>query len=341
MRASILDQSPVVEGSTPEQALHNTVDLAKLADEIGYTRYWLAEHHSTECFASPAPEIMVARTAAATSRITVGSGGVLLAHYSPLKVAETFHVLECLFPGRIDLGIGRAPGAHMRETLALRPDIDKAGPNDFAIRLAELQSFLGQADFPADHPYREIQIMPTVRRTPPIWLLGTSPTSARLAADLGLRYVFGHFGSPNHTRTAIELYRSLFRPSATVPEPHVALGVGVYCADTTGQAREVFASQLLFRHRMNRHVLRPIPSPRIAVPRLATLPEDPDITPDPSRTMHEWPRYVVGDPDEVATQLTDMCTELGVDEIVVLTTIYDHAARRHSYELLGKTLGLA
>jgi luciferase family oxidoreductase group 1 len=340
VKASVLDQSPVTEHGSPAQALANTVDLARLADRTGYTRYWLAEHHGSRPFASPAPEIVTARVASATSRIVVGPGGVLLSHYSPLKVAEQFHVLEALFPGRIDLGIGRAPGASGLESLALRPDIDRAGPDDFTLRLAELQSLLRQADFPAGHPYRQMQIMPTVPHTPPIWLLGTSPTSARLAAALGLRYVFGHFGSPAHTRTAIDLYRKHFQPSKDVPVPQAAVGVGVYCADTTEQAHQVFATQLLFRHRMNRNQLDPIPSPETALRLLKDFPEDGDITPDPARTVHEWPRYFVGDPGQVTKQLTGMTSELGIDEIVVLTTIYDHAARLRSYELIAEALGL-
>ncbi|ONI76389.1 hypothetical protein ALI144C_37755 [Actinosynnema sp. ALI-1.44] len=340
MKASVLDQSPVTEHGSPAESLSNTIDLAKLCDRTGYTRYWLAEHHGSRPFASPAPEIMTTRVASATERIIVGPGGVLLSHYHPLKVAEQFHVLEALFPGRIHLGIGRAPGANGGGSRALRPDIDQAGPNGFQVRLTELQALMGQAEFPADHPYRQLHIMPTVDRTPPIWLLGTSPTSAKLAGALGLRYIFGHFGSPGHTRTAINSYHEHFRPNEHVPAPQAAVGVGVYCADTTEQAHHVFSTQLLFRHRMNRNQLDPIPAPETALPLLADIPEDGDTTPNPARSDYEWPRYFVGDPDQVSRALTDMTGELGVDEIVVLSTIYDHAARLRSYELLAKALGL-
>nr|UUG47315.1 luciferase-like monooxygenase [Amycolatopsis sp.] len=339
MRISVLDQSFVAEGGSPAESLRNSVDLARAADELGYTRYWLAEHHASAPFAGPAPEVMVATVAAMTTRIRVGSGGVLLPHYSALKVAEIFRVLEALHPGRIDLGVGRAPGGV--ESRALRPDLDLLGPEDFVVQLGELGAFLGHAEFPAGHPYRSLRVMPEVPSTPPVWLLGTSLNSATLAAGLGLPYVFGHFATPGATRAAIEVYREQFRPGPATPRPQVIAGVGVYCAETAKQAQYLFASQHLFRLRMTQNLLAPVPPPGPALESLRGVPEDRDITPDPARTVHEWPRYFVGDPDQVVKQLDGMAAELGIDEFMVLTTIHDHASRKRSYELLAGAVGAA
>jgi luciferase family oxidoreductase group 1 len=326
-------------GGSPTESLRASVDLARLADEVGYTRYWLAEHHASSPFAGPAPEVLAATIAATTDRIRVGTGGVLLPHYSPLKVAEVFRVLAALHPDRIDLGVGRAPGGVASRLL--RPDLDQVEPSDFIDQLVTLQGFLGHREFPPAHPYRQVRIMPEVDATPPVWLLGTSHTSAELAGRLSLPYVFGHFATPGATRAAVEHYRATFVPSAITPNPQVIVGVGVYCADTAKQAQHLFASQHLFRLRMSRNVLAPVPTPEEAIAELRDVPEDRDVTPDPARTEHEWPRYFVGDPDQVAKQLDGMATELGVTEVMALTSIHDQAARRRSYQLLAGAVDLA
>jgi luciferase family oxidoreductase group 1 len=325
MKLSILDQSVVPAGAAPPDALRATIRLAGFADRLGYDRYWLAEHHSTPCFASPAPEAMVARLIAETSGIRVGSGGVLLSHYSPLKVAEVFKVLNGLAPGRVDLGIGRSTGAGALETEALNP---AGGVVDFTTKLAELMAFLG-GGFPDGHPYSQITIMPTDTGDPQIWLLGTSTASAVLAGRLGLPYSYAHFGDPRSTRAAIELYRKEF-DHGTGNRPRVLLGVGVYCADTAAEAERVFASQRLFRMRMDRGVLLPLPSPETALAELAGLPSP---VPDP-RT--EWPRYLVGDPATVGGHLRKMSNDLAVEEFIVLSSIHGLDDRMRSFELLAE-----
>ncbi|MFL5666064.1 MAG: LLM class flavin-dependent oxidoreductase, partial [Ktedonobacteraceae bacterium] len=216
---SVLDLSPVDSGSSSGQALQNTIKLAQLADRLGYTRYWLAEHHNTSMLASSTPEIMIGHVAQATKRIRVGSGGVMLPNHSPLKVAETFRVLEALHPGRIDLGIGRAPGTDPRTALALRRSREALGADDFPEQLAELLAFSGEGEgFPDSHPFRSVQAIPTDVHLPPIWLLGSSDYSAQAAATLGVGFAFAHHINPNFAVPAIEIYRAIFEPSEWLKE---------------------------------------------------------------------------------------------------------------------------
>lgn len=327
MLLSILDQSMVPEGSTATQALQNTIDLARAADGLGYHRYWLAEHHATASFASPAPEIMVARVAAETRGIRVGSGGVLLPYYSPFKVAETFRVLHALAPDRIDLGIGRGAGAGAVEARLLNPYLHAQSDDDFGRQVATVEAFLGRGRGTG------ADLMPTIDGRPQIWLLGASPPSAALAGRLGLPYSFAHFGRPEVVREAIATYRRHFT-SRTGAGPRVMVGIGVYCGQTREEAEYLFASQRLFRHRMTSNDLRPVPSPEVALAELrgvaeALLAERP-----------RWPRYAVGSPEEVHAQLSEMATELDIDEFVILSTIWSHKARIRSYELVAEAFGL-
>lgn len=332
MKLSVLDQSVVPEGSTPATALRNSLELARLADRLGYHRYWLAEHHATPSFAGPAPEIMVARAAAETRRIRVGSGGVLLPHYSPLKVAEVFSVLDALSPGRIDLGIGRGIGASSIEAHALAPGSSAGGSDgDFPRKLAELLAFL-HGGFPEGHPYGRIQLMPTAG-APEVWLLVASPQSAELAGRLGLPVSIAHFGRPQLTRSVVESYRSAFEDRDGA-RPRVQIGVGVYCGPTDEEAQRVFASQRLFRLRMGRGVLLPLPSPEAALDGLRG-----EVEPLADEVA-EWPRCVVGDPDQVHKVLTSMVDALDVDEFMVLSTIHAPRDRMRSYELLARRFGL-
>src|SRR5271154_4573222 len=208
MKLSIIDQCPVPAGFTTADAFRNTIDLARLAERLGYERYWIAEHHATGAFASPAPEVLIARVGAETSRIRIGSGGVMLPHYSPMKVAEAFRVLHALYPGRIDLGIGRAPGGTPLESYALRRN-RALSPDDFPEQLTELLAFLHK-DFPADHRFSKIRLAPDMPGAPEVWLLGSSLWSAEAAAQFGLPYNFAHFIDPNTTREAIGNYRESF-----------------------------------------------------------------------------------------------------------------------------------
>jgi len=334
LKLSIVDQSPVPAGATPADALRNTINLARLADRLGYERYWIAEHHATPGFASPAPEVLIARVGSETAGIRIGSGGVLLPHYSPLKVAETFRVLHALYPGRIDLGIGRAPGSSPLEAYALRRDRDRqALTDDFPEQLVELLAFLRHT-FPPDHPFSRIKVSPEMPGCPEVWLLGSSMWSATAAAQLGLPYAFAHFINPEPTRAALEYYHSHVT-AAGGSAPGTILALGVICADTETEAQRLHASVRV------RHVLRelgidpgPIPTPQDALTRLGA---------GAARTStdeSEWPRYVVGAPEQVHAQLVRIATELKVEELMVVTVVHDHEARRRSHLLLAEVFGL-
>src|SRR3972149_6415086 len=219
MRLSVVDQSPVPAGFTPADALHNSIDLARLTEDLGYTRYWITEHHATPALASPAPEILITRVAAETSHIRVGSGGVLLSHYSPLKVTETFRMLHALYPGRIDLGVGRAPGSGRLEAYALQADLEvQPEVSDFPQKLLQLLAFL-KGSFPEDHPFSRIEVSPSMPGGPEGWLLGSSGWSAEAAAELSLPHAAAHFIGPGATRRSLELYRDRYKPSPERPKP--------------------------------------------------------------------------------------------------------------------------
>src|SRR3954454_13887092 len=235
MRLSVLDQSPISEGSTGSQALHNTIDLARLADELGYTRYWVAEHHGGPMLAGPSPEALIGPIAAATSSIRVGSGGVMLPHYSPFKVAETFSVLSGLFPGRIDLGLGRAAGTDPMTTHALQRDRTKAMPDDFPQQLAELLGYY-EGTIPLSNPLARLQkVLPGRPEIPEPWLLGSSPQSAIWAGELGIPYAFADFINPNGSEVAA-LYRREFKPGVRLEDPVQSVAVWAIAADSREEA---------------------------------------------------------------------------------------------------------
>jgi luciferase family oxidoreductase group 1 len=332
VKLSVIDQSPVSEGFTPADALHNTIELARLADRLGYERYWIAEHHAIPALASPAPEILIDRVASETSAIRVGSGAVLLPHYSPLKVVETFRVLHALYPGRIDLGIGRAPGGTALETYALRRDRDREMTDDFPRQLVELLTFL-HGGFQPEHAFSRIIVTPSMPGAPDVWLLGSSLWSASAAAQLGLPYAFAHFIDPMPVRAAIEHYRSHFI-SADGSKPRIILSLGAICAETDEEAERLASSSRLFRRRIRQGDVRAIPTPDQALAELGPR------TRESSNDTGEWPRYVVGSPDRVRTQLIDMGSQLGVDEMMIVTIVHDHQARLRSYELLATAFEL-
>jgi luciferase family oxidoreductase group 1 len=334
MQLSIIDQSPVSAGSSPGDALANTIELARLADRLGYTRYWIAEHHATQSLASPAPEILIARLGAETTRLRLGSGGVMLPHYSPLKVAEQFRMLHALYPGRIDLGVGRAPGGGPLETFALRRErVDTPMPDDFPQQLVELLAFLNR-EFAAAHPFSRIQVSPDTPGAPPVWLLGSSLWSASAAAQLGLPYAFAHFIAPEPTRAAIELYRARFQPSRYLAKPCAVVALGVVCAPTDAEAERLAMSVQVLGRRLRQGDLRPIPSVEEASAELATYG-------GPPVDSSEWPRHFAGAPTSVRERLEEMARSLGLEELMVVTIVHDHAARLASYELLARAFGLA
>ncbi len=334
MKLSVLDQSPVPAGFTPADALHNTIDLARYTESLGYERYWIAEHHSTPSLASPAPEVMIARVGAETSRIRVGSGAVLLPHYSALKVVETFRVLHALYPGRIDLGIGRAPGGTRLDAYALQRTREKEFEgDDFGHQLVELLNFF-RGSFPEKHAFAQIHVSPDMPGMPEVWLLGSSGWSADAAAYLGLPYGAAHFINPQTTRAAIEHYRANFKPSEMLSEPQVLISIGAIVADTEAEARRLGASQRLRRLLRGTGESGPIPTPEEAEARLG------DYGVEGLEEESEWPRMFVGDVEQVKTQIEAMTGALGVDEVMAVTVVHSHEARRHSYELLAQAFGL-
>jgi luciferase family oxidoreductase group 1 len=319
---------------TAADALQNTIDLARLSDELGYRRYWIAEHHAMPALASPAPEILIARVAAETSRIRVGSGGVMLPHYSPLKVAEVFRTLHALYPGRIDLGIGRAPGGTPLETFALQRSRTRQMPDDFPDQVSELLQFL-HGNFPADHPFRRIVVSPEMPGAPEVWMLGSSMWSSAAAAQFGLPYAFAHFIDPNPTRSAIEQYRFQFRPSEFLDKPQAIVAVGALIAQTDEEANRLLSSARLFRRRIRQGLVGPIPTPEEAIAELGSDRPLPELS-----ERSEWPRYFSGTPARVRADITRLADELQLDEVMIVTIVHSHAARLRSYELLAEAFDL-
>ncbi|MDQ6822003.1 MAG: LLM class flavin-dependent oxidoreductase [Actinomycetota bacterium] len=333
MRLSVLDQSPVSEGFTAADALHNTLDLAQLTDELGYHRYWVAEHHGGPMLASAAPEVLIGPIAGATNRIRVGSGGVMLPHYSPLKVAETFTMLAALFPGRIDLGIGRASGTDPLTTYALQRDRRQASPDDFPQQLAELLAYLDDS-LPADHPFHRLgAALPGRPEVPATWLLGSSPQSAIWAAELRMPYAFADFINRDGAEIAA-LYRERFPADGQEPGPQTAVAAWVLCAPSDEEAEILAMSSRMTLRMLRRGQLIPIPPPEKAREWLARE-DGPRSGAPPGR------RAIVGSPQTVLPELESLAEEYGADEVIVVTITHDHQARRRSYELLAEAVGLA
>lgn len=332
-RLSVLDQSPVREGGTGSGALHDTLDLARLADQLGYHRYRVAEHHGGPMLAGPAPEVLIGPIASVTSRIRVGSGGVMLPHYSPLKVAESFSLLAGLFPERIDLGLGRASGTDPLTTYALQRDRRDAAPDDFPQQLVELLMYFNDT-FPDGHRFARLaESLPGRPETPEPWLLGSSPQSAIWAAELGLPYAFADFIAPRNEAIAAD-YRARFQPSERWREPQTIVAAWVLTADTEEEARYLATSSRMAFTMLRRGRLIPVPPPEKAVRFLESEGEDP-LSPPPGR------RTIVGGIDQVRAQVEQLADDYGADEVVVVTITYDHAARRRSYELLAAAFDLA
>jgi luciferase family oxidoreductase group 1 len=332
LRLSILDQSPISEGSTGARALHNTLDLARLADALGYHRYWVAEHHGGPLLAGPSPEVLVGPIAAATRGLRVGSGGVMLPHYSPLKVAESFSLLAGLFPGRIDLGLGRAAGTDPLTTFALQRDRRQAAPDDFPQQLSELLGYLDGA-LPADHPFARLaETLPGVPERPEPWLLGSSPQSAIWAGELGLPYAFADFINAEGAEIA-RSYRERFRANPTrAPTPRLAVAAWTICADTDEEARRLASSSQMSFKLLRRGEPIAVPSPERALRFLAS--EGGSAGPAPGR------RAVLGSPPVVREQLERLASEYGAEEVIAVTITIDHRARRRSYELLAEAFEL-
>jgi luciferase family oxidoreductase group 1 len=329
LRLSVLDQAPISEGMEPSRALHNSLDLARLCDRLGYHRFWVAEHHGTPMLACASPEALIGPIAAATERIRVGSGGVMLPHYSPLKVAETFSILAGLFPGRIDLGLGRAPGTDQMTMLALQRDRRQAAPDDFPQQLSELLAYF-EDRLPSGHPFARLAAtLPGRPERPEPWLLGSSPQSGIWAAELGLAYSFADFINPQGAEIAAD-YRHRFVDSERLPAPRLSVGVLAICADSDEEAERLAASSRMAFSLLRRGQLIELPPPDKALRYLETR-ERPRA---PSRR-----RAVYGSPETVRAGIEAIAREYEAEEVILLTNTYEHEARRRSYELIAQAFG--
>jgi luciferase family oxidoreductase group 1 len=332
LRLSVLDQTPVSEGTTAAQALRNSVDLARLAERLGYHRYWVAEHHGGGLVAGPSPEVLIGPIAAATERMRIGSGGVMLPHYSPLKVAESFGVLAGLFPGRIDLGIGRAAGTDPMTTRALQRDRAHALPDDFPDQLAELLAYF-ERTFPAGHLANLAATLPGEPEAPEPWLLGSSEQSALWAGEMGLRYAFADFINPRGT-TIAETYRGGFLAGKRLAEPELAVAVRAVVAATEEEAETLATSWRMAFDLLRRGRLVAVPSPEQARRYFELHAEEREGSGDERRRL-------VGTPAQVGADVEEIAAAYGADEAIVVTITHDHQARCRSYELLAAEFGLA
>jgi luciferase family oxidoreductase group 1 len=328
---SILDQSSVASGRRPDEAVRETLALARLADGWGYRRYWLAEHHNSASHAGTAPEILAAAIAATTQRIRVGTAGVMLPHYSALKVAEQFKMLEAIAPGRIDLGVGRAPGSDGRTAFALNPQANEAADR-FPQQVVELLGWLGEG-LPENHPYRSVSAQPEGPTKPEVWILGSSEFGAQLAAYLGLPYCFAHFITDGRgAEEAMSLYREGFRAHPEMPlrrtTPHGAVAVFALTAETEAEAWRLFRSRELWRLSRDRGVYPPLPS-------VEEAEAYPYSEAELAKIERMRARALVGAPEQVAQKLEALAAAHGVEEVAVLTPCHDAEARRGSFRLLA------
>jgi luciferase family oxidoreductase group 1 len=333
LRLGVLDQSPVLEGAPPAQALRNSLDLAAHCDALGFTRYWVSEHHGGVLVAGTSPEVLIGPIAAATQRIRVGSGGVMLPHYSPLKVAESFSLLAGLYPERIDLAVGRAAGTDAMTAYALQRDRRAGMPDDFPQQLAELLAYLND-DFPEGHAFARLpKSLPGLPEAPEPWLLGSSPQSAIWAGELGLPYAFADFINPHGAAIARD-YRTRFTPSERHRDPYTAVGLSVIAAETDEEAQRLAASQKMSFELLTRGRLIPVPPPDKAIRFL----EGEGLA--AAAAGHRRRRLIVGRPDVVRAQIEQVADEYRADEVIVVTITHDHEARRRSYELVAEAFEL-
>jgi luciferase family oxidoreductase group 1 len=331
---SVLDLAPVPEGSTPSQALANALDLARHAERLGYGRVWVAEHHNMAGIASSSPPVLLAHLAAGTERIRLGSGGVMLPNHAPLVVAEQFGMLEALHPGRIDLGLGRAPGTDGLTAAALRRSNDPfSNEDDFPAQLAQLRGFL-KGELPREDPLHRIKAVPNNGYEPAIWLLGSSGYSAQLAGELGLPFSFAHHFSGQNTVAAVDLYRASFQPSEVLQRPYVMLGTAITAADDDAEAEFQNGPNVLQFLRLRQGVPGLLPTPELAERAL----EDPS-----ARQFAEQRRasQIVGGPDTVRRGIEELLARTNADELMVTSVIHDHGARRRSYEIVADAMDLA
>ncbi|TAH41059.1 MAG: LLM class flavin-dependent oxidoreductase [Betaproteobacteria bacterium] len=325
---SILDLAPIVQGSTPAQALRNATDIAQHADRWGYNRYWLAEHHNMTGIASAATSVVIGHIAAHTQRIRVGAGGIMLPNHAPLVIAEQFGTLESLFPGRIDLGLGRAPGTDQFTARALRRNLggsDDSFPQD----VLELQGY-----FKPVQPGQHVQAVPGAGLNVPIWLLGSSLFSAELAAHLGLPYAFASHFAPHYLLRAIDIYRTRFQPSDVLDKPYVMVAANAVAADTDDEAHYLFSSLRNRWANIARGVRGPLQPP--------SNEYEKHWAPDQIATADDaLSCSAVGGPDTIRRGLENLLAQTGADELILTAQIFDHHARRRSFEIVAQAWGLA
>lgn len=331
-RLGVVDQSPVARGSTPAEALANSIDLAQQCERLGYHRYWVAEHHSSQALAGSAPEILVGQLAAATTKMRVGSGGVMLTHYSAYKVAEQWRMLHALFPGRIDLGLGRAPGSDRTTAAALAKGPGALSAEHYPAQVIELASFLRDEPDPAG-PFRDVRATPSAEGAPAMWLLASSAGSAGIAAHLGMPLVWAHFIAREPGQETVEAYRRSYQPSEQFPEPTVMLATTAICGDTEQEA--AFAASSVQRWRAS-GLQGPIPEP--APPGTPLEGSDnPLFVNHPDRTNKPLLHGTAG---YVKTELEKLADSFGADEVLLVTITHSHTARVRSYELLAQAFQL-
>jgi luciferase family oxidoreductase group 1 len=330
LRLSVLDQSTIVSGRSPDTSIRESIALARHCEALGYARYWCAEHHNSDSQAGTAPEILIAAIAATTTRIRVGSAGVMLPHYAPLKVAEQFRVLEAIAPGRIDLGLGRAPGSDGRTAYALNPRADTASDN-FPADVRDLLAWLAGEKLVEGHPFRDVRAQPAGPTVPEVWILGSSDYGAQVAAHFGLPFCFAHFITDGRgAEQALAVYRDGYRPSARHPAAHAAVCVWAMAAETQDEADYLFRSREIWRLDRDRGVFTALMSPEEAATQTLSASER-------TRINRLRAHAFYGTPDKVGAQLQTLASELSVEEIAILTTLHDPEARRRSYTLLANT----
>ncbi|TDL31430.1 LLM class flavin-dependent oxidoreductase [Jeotgalibacillus sp. S-D1] len=330
MKLGILDQVPLPKGASVQAVFDQTIKLAAAAEQMGYSRYWLAEHHNTNGLLSASPEILMTRIGAATTGIRLGSGGILLSQYSPLKVAETFKTMEALFPDRIDLGVGRSPGGTERTRKALT-DGSPSSLDEFPRQIDDLIGFLHN-ELPKNHPYRMVKVTPRPGTPPPVWILSLSPTSAKLAAEKGLGLTFGHFINPDKWELTLKTYRENFN-SGLGHEPKVNICVFVVCAETMEKAEELAISQDLWLLGIEKGDSQ-IPPPEELLNRRITEEERKKIA-------HNRRRSIIGTPSFIKDKLEELSIRYKTDDFLLITNIHDAEARLHSYELIAQTMDLS
>jgi len=330
---SVLDQSPIRSGGTAADAVGETLELARACERWGYHRYWLAEHHSSRGLAGSTPEILIGQVAARTSRIRVGAGGVMLSHYSALKVAENFRMLETLYPGRIDLGIGRAPGSDPRTARALAHGPGALGIEHFPEQIADLIGYV-HGELPQGHPFRGVRAMPEGPTMPEVWLLGSSGESAALAAHFGTAFSFAHFISSEGGVEATRAYLAEFRPSPMLASPRASAAVFALVADTEAEALRLARSRDLW-------ILRLYTGRPGAFPSVEEAEAYPYTEQDLAIIRHARRRTIAGAPEQVRERLSALAAEYGVDELVIVTIAHEFKARLRSYHLLAEVFGLS